>query len=239
MPASVPSTDTRAANMQRRRERILHEARRLIGALGFNGLTLRHLAEAAGVTVPTIYNLIGNKDQLLRELNEEMMSHLEARLAARPSESPLERAEAMISESIALFSSDADYYRAALIAADYVEHAMTRDESLGRRSVRLPTDVCRAAQAAGELRGVIPAEVLGEQVFRTYRTACRDWANRRLTLDRFRAKALLAVYLTLAADAVDGFHAVLVGKIARLHREAEESLVTTANTRPVFDTTTS
>ena len=91
MAAPLPVPDTRALNMQRRRERILQAARGLIGSLGFSGLTLRELAEAAGVTVPTIYNLIGNKDQLLRELNEEMMSHLESRLASRPSEPALQR----------------------------------------------------------------------------------------------------------------------------------------------------
>jgi AcrR family transcriptional regulator len=224
MAAPLPVPDTRALNMQRRRERILQAARGLIGSLGFSGLTLRELAEAAGVTVPTIYNLIGNKDQLLRELNEEMMSHLESRLASRPSEPALARAEAIVTESIALFSTDADFYRAALIAADYVERAMTREESLGRRSVRLPAEVCRAAQAAGELRGTISAEVLGEQIFRAYRTACRDWANHRLSLSRFRAKALLGVYLTLAADAVDTFHCVLVAKIGQLHQEEREGI---------------
>jgi len=32
---------------------------------GYDGLTTRGLAEAAGVTVPTIYNLIGSKDDVL------------------------------------------------------------------------------------------------------------------------------------------------------------------------------
>lgn len=48
-----------------RRARIIAEARRLIGEHGFDGLSLRKLAAAAGVTVPTIYNLIGGKGKSL------------------------------------------------------------------------------------------------------------------------------------------------------------------------------
>lgn len=54
-----------AEQMTERRERILAEAREIIGAHGFEGLTMRALAQAAGVTVPTIYNLIGSKDEVL------------------------------------------------------------------------------------------------------------------------------------------------------------------------------
>ena len=54
-----------AEQMAERRERILAEAREIIGARGFDGLTMRALAQAVGVTVPTIYNLIGNKDEVL------------------------------------------------------------------------------------------------------------------------------------------------------------------------------
>ena len=51
--------------MNRRRDRILNSARELISSKGYSRLTMRSLAEAAGVTVPTIYNLIGNKDAVL------------------------------------------------------------------------------------------------------------------------------------------------------------------------------
>ena len=41
---------TRVANMQRRRERILDDARALIAEQGFDGLNLRDLAERADAT---------------------------------------------------------------------------------------------------------------------------------------------------------------------------------------------
>jgi AcrR family transcriptional regulator len=54
-----------AIQMAERRERILEAAREIIAERGFDGLTVRELAQAAGVTAPTIYNLVGSKDQVL------------------------------------------------------------------------------------------------------------------------------------------------------------------------------
>ena len=48
-----------------RRERILIAARKLVGEGGYDGLTMRDLARAARVSVPTLYNLFGSKDQLV------------------------------------------------------------------------------------------------------------------------------------------------------------------------------
>jgi len=62
----IASRMTRVAEqMARRRERILEAAREIVAERGFEGLTVRALADAAGVTAPTIYNLVGSKDQVL------------------------------------------------------------------------------------------------------------------------------------------------------------------------------
>ena len=54
-----------------RREHILEMARKLIESEGYAGLTMRKLAAKSAVTVPTIYNLIGNKEQVLFAAVEE------------------------------------------------------------------------------------------------------------------------------------------------------------------------
>ena len=54
--------------MELRRERILDLARDIIAEKGFDGLNLRDLAEKAGVTKPTIYNLIGDKETLIHSV---------------------------------------------------------------------------------------------------------------------------------------------------------------------------
>src|SRR5688500_16786813 len=50
---------------QERRTRILEAARTLVTKHGYDGLTMRDLAAAARVSVPTLYNLFGSKDAIL------------------------------------------------------------------------------------------------------------------------------------------------------------------------------
>ena len=57
--------------MAERRERILEAAREIIADKGYEALTMRDLARASCVTVPTVYNLVGSKDRVLLAAVEE------------------------------------------------------------------------------------------------------------------------------------------------------------------------
>src|SRR5215470_1389206 len=48
-----------------RRAKILRAARKLVEERGYDGLTMRDLADEARVSVPTLYNLFGSKDAIL------------------------------------------------------------------------------------------------------------------------------------------------------------------------------
>jgi AcrR family transcriptional regulator len=48
-----------------RRQRILHETKRLIGECGINGFKLRDLGLRAAVSVTTIYNIFGDKEGVI------------------------------------------------------------------------------------------------------------------------------------------------------------------------------
>jgi len=50
---------------EERRERILEAARLLIADRGYDAVTMRDLAEKSLVSVPTLYNLFGSKNELL------------------------------------------------------------------------------------------------------------------------------------------------------------------------------
>lgn len=50
---------------EERKQRILEVARRLIALHGYEGVTMRELAEQSLVSVPTLYNLFGGKNDLL------------------------------------------------------------------------------------------------------------------------------------------------------------------------------
>ncbi|MDA0338479.1 MAG: TetR/AcrR family transcriptional regulator [Proteobacteria bacterium] len=216
------TTDIRTLNMKKRRDRILSEARRMIGEGGFESLNLRALAGAADVTVPTIYNLIGNKEQILILLVADVVERVERALNDSNAQAPLDMGEAVVMESTALFASDENFYRAAFVANEYLterEAASANSKDTWKSAVRLPTAACLQANKQGLLCGNIATNVLGDQMFSIYRTALRDWAFKRVSLESFRRNALFGIYVCLAADATDIFHAQIIKKINALGPE--------------------
>ena len=56
-----------------RREKILSAARRLVASQGYHGMVMSDLAEVAGVSPTTLYNLFNTKDELLLEALRGLM----------------------------------------------------------------------------------------------------------------------------------------------------------------------
>jgi AcrR family transcriptional regulator len=74
-----------------RRARILAAARRLIAERGFDGLTMRDLAQASRVSVPTLYNLFGGKLALLVGELEETFVRVDTSMRAARGDGFVER----------------------------------------------------------------------------------------------------------------------------------------------------
>ncbi len=202
-----------------RRLRILACARQLMGEGGFEGLSLRKLAAAAQVTVPTIYNLIGGKDQILFAFSGELIKGIERALEKIDEDRPLEKAEAVVIVATGEIEKDPDFHRAALLAGHYFDRsdiAHQKWRALGRRAATMQENAARAAQKIGLMEGNISARLLGDQIFRNYQSASSDWAHRRISLEEFRHIALLGVYLYFSADATPEFRKVLAKKINAL-----------------------
>ena len=212
-----PGLNLREQNMRKRRDRLLTEARTLLTLDGFEALNLRELARLAEVTVPTIYNLIGNKEEVLVALFAEVLTEIEARIRDRDIGEPLARAGAVAEISTALFAEDENYYRSAFLAVEYLNQSGAHHDKVTQIYAwgeRMPPDGVLACQDARLLRGRIPPALLGELILRSFRTTCREWAFAQISLEEFRRIALVDIYITLAADAVPAFQSVLVDSIA-------------------------
>ncbi|MEM8694482.1 MAG: TetR/AcrR family transcriptional regulator [Pseudomonadota bacterium] len=215
----MADSNTRSVNMQRRRDAILGEAQRVIGEQGFEALNLRSLASAASVTVPTIYNLIGNKDALLMALFERAVSRIEQQLGEFESAAPLEQAEAVVIQSTDIFATDENFYRAAMIAGEQVGYRpdmLAATRSIDDRSTLMAVNACRAGLREGLLRGRIACDLLGGQMYGLYRACLYDWVHQLISIADFRRNALRGFYVCLAADATEDFHAELVRRIDAL-----------------------
>jgi len=217
--------------MAARRARILDEARRIISEVGYDGLSTRALAQAAGVTPPPLYNPIGNKAEILRAVQRQSIAAIEARLAPLDDGPAIDRIEAIVEQSVAVFAEDEAFFRAGFLAA----HELATVEEFGSlgeidaRAVRVAERACELARKQRLLRGRLSARFLAEQMYRGFRVPFDDWARGFVTLSVARRQALQGLYSALAPDAVETFAAELLRRLRALDdARAAEPLPETA-----------
>jgi AcrR family transcriptional regulator len=103
-----------AEQMAERRERILSAAREIIGERGYEALTMRELARRSRVTVPTIYNLVGGKEELLFAAVEEQTARFVASIGRVDAATPATRVLAVVEASSRELLRMPGYYRSLL-----------------------------------------------------------------------------------------------------------------------------
>lgn len=187
--------------MQVRRTKILDAAKLIIAREGVAALNMRDLADQAGVTTPTIYNLVGNRDEIISEIVRDALNRLDARLSERASVRGLDRSVAIVMESIDIFCSDPETFRSLLRASEHLTAAGIEDTLQLERTVELQADAYRSAVAQQDLSGSFDPSLFGRSVVFGYRSAFREWASGRLTRRGFEAQALVALHVHLLADA--------------------------------------
>jgi AcrR family transcriptional regulator len=74
-----------------RQRRILEAAREEISSVGYDAITMQALAEAAGVSTKTLYNLYGTKDELLLVAVADLLGNLEQQDAVLQAEPGIPR----------------------------------------------------------------------------------------------------------------------------------------------------
>jgi TetR/AcrR family transcriptional regulator, cholesterol catabolism regulator len=68
---------------RQRRGDILREAARLFDQVGYHGVNMEMIAEAAGLKKPTLYHYIRSKDEILFGIQEQMIVSLRGKIAER------------------------------------------------------------------------------------------------------------------------------------------------------------
>ncbi len=190
----------------------------MLAAGGFDGLNLRDLAEVSEVTVPTVYNLIGNKAAILRALVLDAFAEYEAEMALQTpgvEELPC----VMVSTFARLVKRDEAYYRATALANERVELESDDRENYGFRRAPLrgyAQNLCDRAREEGLLRGAIDGEALVEQMIATHQMTFRDWAHRVISLTELKRRTLSGFYIALLADATEDFRRKLINKLESL-----------------------
>jgi AcrR family transcriptional regulator len=128
----------------------------LIAARGFDAVSVRDIATAAGITVPTLYWYIGSKQQLLLDLIQGVHQQLYDRLAAVAARdaAPAEKLRAILSETFALMAGE-PAYTLAYREGRSVAPGQAREIAPTRRQIdAIVRQVIDDARAQGEWTGV-------------------------------------------------------------------------------------
>lgn len=205
---------TRQTNKELRRQRILNIAKDQIANDGFEAFTIKDLAAKAEVTIPTIHNLFGKKNDIFEELFTEMLDRTDD-VPSKPVDSdPIKAISVFMDSLLALYGSDEAFFRAAFVAGERMglfEH--DSPSGIYHKSLAIAERFCQKAKDDGYLNGKIHSHLLAEQIFNCQRMARHDWIGGYIDLDQYRSQVLIGVCIVYSADASAGFRKKLFAAI--------------------------
>jgi AcrR family transcriptional regulator len=183
--------------MAERRRRILAAARAIVAARGYEALTMRELASASRVTVPTLYNLVGGKEAVLAAAVEEQTARFLAAVERRRGASPAARLLAVIDACTRELLALPAYYRTllrVLYAADAARPVRERvDAALGAELAAALAEIA----AAGNLAAWVDRRALLASLRTQLGASALAWAGGEMGDARFRAAATHQACLAL------------------------------------------
>jgi AcrR family transcriptional regulator len=171
-----------------RRNKIQRAARKLVGERGYDGLTMRDLAEAARVSVPTLYNLFGSKDAILIAELQSIAAEL-ARSVPMIGDSFMQRGMVAFDAGMRAVEEAPEFFRAV------TQMFMTSPDSteMRRRSedafIAIMAANLVAAKQAGQLADWAEPAVVARHMFGQYMATFLSWSIGELDLPTFRVAA--------------------------------------------------
>lgn len=183
---------------ERNRARILDAARRLLAAEDPETFSMRNLAEEAGISVTTLYNLFGTRGEIIRALSLDLLEAFDRWVGKVRIDDPIERAQAEMDILVDLVLERTPPALVWTVLED--EHAV--DElNAGWRSRDVLRLAIQEAMDRGLLEGDLDAAALAEHLRAVHVRLLRMWAAGVLDDEQFRAGVLHGLDVTLLAAA--------------------------------------
>lgn len=183
---------------ERTRRDVLDAAGALIAEDGLDGLTMRKLAERAGVAVATLYNQFGDRGGVLVAFVSAGLDQLEVDLDAQPPVGPIDTTRALLEAFDDTFSSEPDVWRPIFASLKSGNGAHGMGEVGDRVVAYIEADFAKAA--ADSMFGVdVDVQRLARHVFITRMSRLEKWAHGAIDWDWYRSSSRLGLELSLAA----------------------------------------
>ena len=222
--AATRPAGRREANVAARRQRILESARTLLKESGPEGLSMRKLAKDAGLSVTTLYNLLGSREAILQALIKDSDQRLEAAAPdAGAARTPLRRASRAMEGVLRYMIDNGDLLRPLIVAHFGTGYVATLGQADQGEHFRSAKDAIRAAiaeaQASGQLRKTVGQEFLEAQLYAGWGLALDQWAFGLIDDETLRLRSLSGFYVGLLAIAEPEVRPGFENELRRLERQ--------------------
>lgn len=201
----IEAGSRREAAKADRRRRIVEAAAALLRDQGFEGVSMTQVAERAGVSPATLYNLFQTKAVILRQVFDQDLADYERMVAAAPARDVLERMFISIDIAAGLYESNPSFYRA--MASGGAEVAPSLSAAIAEPRQAFWHAMIGQAMAEGRLKAGTDARVLGTAISQLMRGAYGEWVAGVVSARRMAQEAAYGAALMLQARA-DGLDAI-------------------------------
>jgi AcrR family transcriptional regulator len=180
----------------RRKSLILAAARQLVTEEGYDQVCIRRLAARSGVTPPTIYNLIGGRDEVLRAALKEAF-HAKASFAAvRARTEDINPLLAYADTLWICLSREPRYSEQVILAVTRsVDRGLTR--MITGMSTSMVLGWLEELRLRGAIRRIAELPRVADLISRQMTTSVAIWADGEIGLDQLRKDLEMGVGLML------------------------------------------
>jgi AcrR family transcriptional regulator len=189
------------------RRRIFEAAISLFREQGFEATTVDDITEKADVARGTFFNYFPRKESVLAYLSEERVALAEANAAELLEDQAPAREKLLEMFAFAASAYVADRELSRYVFSEWMQRAFTPTEEAGARWQKLLLQVIEQGQAAGELRGDVPAFQMESLLSSVYISTLYYWlccpVGAKLPQD-FELLAELKARLGLVMDGIAG-----------------------------------
>lgn len=194
------------SRQQRTRAEILHAVGEIIAAEGLDGLTMRKLADRAGVAVATLYNQFTDRDGVLIAFVSNGLDQLEFELDEQPAADPIDATRVLFAALDETIDARKHVWRPVLATLRSVPNS-PRMGGVGERIVAAVEADLAKAQAAGLLVAHCNVDRLAWHIFVSWMRGLERWAQGTIDWDVYRSSTQTAIEVALAAVLVEPMRA--------------------------------
>ena len=212
----LDSVSTRHRSKAMRRSRILDTASVLLADGGPENLTMRRLAQAADLSVNTIYNLIGPREAIIASLVGRVLDAIEPGLEVDGEIDPIDRCRAVIEHSTEMVIAQGALTRP--LALEIFGHGAPASAIARARGTTLMRRALIHARDDGLIGTSLDPAALAETVYAVWSNGALRWAQGAITDEAFTAAGLHGLYVALVAAATPSARDHLLLDLADIDR---------------------